>query len=96
MITASVEDLTSQVPRWLALPTITIVRVYDSGIEPVEPNPFRFAVVAVVVGQIAECKALCQGITTSGMKAVANALKAYGVKSLQWRHDGQHHQINFA
>lgn len=96
MISASVEDLTESIPRWLALPKILLVRLYDPGIEPVEPNPFRFAVVAVVIGHIAEIKALCQGVTISYMRAGAVALKAYGVKSLQWRHDGQQHYINFA
>lgn len=42
MITTTTEDLTYWMPKFLPLPRILIVRIYPDGIEPVEPNPFKF------------------------------------------------------
>ena len=93
MITANIEDLTAWIPRFLPLPRVLIVRLYAPGIEPVEPNPFKFAVVAVVQRRVATIKALCQGVTPGYMRAGARALAKIGIRRLEWRHDGVNHQI---
>ena len=92
-ITATIEDLTGGIPKLLPFPRILIIRLYPPGIPPVEPNPFKFAVVAVVQWRVATIKALCQGVTPVYMRAGARELAKIGVKKLQWRHDGVNHQI---
>lgn len=87
-ITASVEDLTAWMPRFSPLPRILIVRLYPPGVDPVEPNPFRFAVVAVIRWRVATIKALCGGVTPKYYRVICRTLSDAGVRCMKWRHDG--------
>ncbi len=75
---------------------IIVIRFYDPGVEPVEPNPFRFAVVAVIKRRVATIKALCGGISPAHCKVGAKALKSIGVTRVEWRHDGVAKGIDIA
>lgn len=71
--------------------SIGIVRVYDDGMEPVNPNPFRYSVVYVRKGPRIEIKALSAGICIAGFKAMARALQPSGASEMWWEHDGVIH-----
>lgn len=91
----AVEDLLAGAPYRYDSPKVLLVRVYAPGVEPVEPNPYRFAVVAIIDGSgVCIIKALTQpagGLKRSDILIGAKALSPYGMVELHWRHEGVEH-----
>ncbi len=94
MITTTIEDLTAWLPKFLPFPRILLIRFYPPGIAAVEPNPYCFAVVAVVRRRTATIKGLCGGVSSQHLRSGARALAAIGVHRLEWRHDGTEHKFD--
>lgn len=87
----SSEDITPSLYRY-GDPQIRLVRVYEPGIDPVEPNPFKFAVVAVIEKGVCVIKALTRpvdGLKLRDMLAGYEHLKDYGTVEMHWRHNGE-------
>jgi hypothetical protein len=92
-IQATIEELTDWVPSWIPFYRIAIVRLYGPGIEPVEPNRFTFAVVAIIWKKTATIKALVDSVSSKYLHVGAAALKLkYKITSLKWRHHGIDHE----
>jgi hypothetical protein len=91
----AIEDLLDCAPYRYESPKILLVRVYAPGVDPVEPNPYRFAVVAIIDGSgVCIIKALTQppgGLKRSDILIGAKALSCYGMVELHWRHEGVEH-----
>lgn len=83
------EDITPQYYRY-EYPKMRRVRVYESGIEPVEPNPFKFAVDATIE-ESGECliSALAnpKDLSRADVQAGFEHLKQFGATKLVWRHN---------
>jgi len=94
------EDLLHDVFTRYTYPKKRLCRVYAPGIDPVEPNPFKYAFVASIQesGQC-EIKALASDddpksakrITKGDLVAACMHLQCFGAKILHWRHDMEEH-----
>ncbi|MCK9622162.1 MAG: hypothetical protein M0R47_16700 [Methylobacter sp.] len=85
------EDVTPDFYRY-EYPKVRLVRVYEPGIAPQEPNPYKFAVIAEIAESgLCVIKALSKpkNLTISDMKAGYRHLRKFGAVELHWRHDGQ-------
>lgn len=69
---------------------VYIIRVYEKGIEPVAPNPYKFCVVADVVNSTATIKGMMNSnIDSSDYKQIRKELKSIGVTGFLWVHKGK-------
>lgn len=77
------------------IPRVLIVRVYPKFVRPMEPNRFKFAVVAIVYKN-GNC--FVKGLTYCDIKKDdivigGQALKCYGARKLEWVHNLEHHTM---
>ena len=82
------DDITPEYYRY-EYPKLRIMRVYAAGVVPVEPNPFKFAVVATI-HESGDCliNALCNptDINRDDMRDGLDHLRQFGAEKLVWRH----------
>lgn len=72
---------------------VLILRLFKDGIEPIWPNKFEFAVVAVLEGKVAKLKALCYGVTRDCRETMAIELRKHGIREVVWDHNGKEKRL---
>ncbi len=94
MTTATFQPLTWlcwwRLTRWM----VGIIRVYPPG-SCIDPAPYKFFTVASITGCVAEINGLSHAdITKQDLRAMAAAIKPYGVKIVRWHHNLKNHTFN--
>lgn len=81
----NIENLTPWLPSWFPL-SVFLVRFYQPGVQPVEPNEFESTVVVSKFGPVG----IVKGAVKSNNKMITHgsaAIKHHGVSILVWRHN---------
>lgn len=92
MSRVTVEDLLENAHYRYDDPKLLLVRVYEKGVDPIEPNPFKFAVIAIINSGVCTFKAMANsGVKIADLRDTAAVLKDFGATEFCWRHDGVDH-----